>query len=350
MNILFASDYTKGTNTFAVYQYMKSIKLDADIKYIAVQNKQWNEENGVSKGKEHPYDIGITDNRRCLNQAKAKRQKDSLTVNLHHGNFFLTTSSENGIDISTVQSASEKEMLCQNGYRPEDVYVTGAARTDELFGNLYKIKTNYLKSIGLDPCKKTILYAPTYDRANFGFGRKGFYARWCSQSEEILVSRALMQMAEKYGYNVIIRVHRYYKRYYKNLIPEYLLPIFANAHICSNETEQDSIPSIAATDVLITDFSSIITDYLLLNRPIIFIEPHSGWKYTDKWHAPKNIRYEFGEVVEDCRNFIETIHFCIKYPEHKYWERKGIQEKYSPFADGQSSKRVVEAVLGRFGG
>jgi len=343
MKILFVSDCLDGSNPLAIYNHMKANKEYARYDLHAISSQ-----NNIEYGQ---YNIGITNNGRCLRQIKAEPCLKCLTINTHHGNFFLgDTEPEQGIDASLVASQSEKEMLIRNGYNPKDVYITGAPRLDRLCNSDIDImRNNYLTSINLDPNKKTVLYAPTYDRNNFGFGNKAFFARWQNSAKEIDVMAKLLRTLKEMDCNLIIRVHKYYKRYYKHLVPDALIPLLKNnAHITSNETDPDSIPVLASTDLLITDFSSIVADFITLDRPIIFIEPHENWIYTNRWHVPKEYRYEFGIVVKDD---LETyVSNELAYPDKLSQQRKKCAAKYAPLADGKSSERAAQYILERYNG
>ena len=104
-------------------------------------------------------------------------------------------------------------------------------------------------------------------------------------------------------------------------------------------------------DILITDYSSIYFDYLLLNRPIIFIpldleeyaqtrgfllEPYDFW-------AP-------GPKVTTVDALIDEIRKCLADPACYEEERVVVNNLINRFQDGNSSRRVWEEVLCKTGG
>ncbi len=330
MYIVCFADFSIGSNPRAIYDECKRRNLDVGI--IADQIIA---HNGV-------IDISITNNARSLHEYKG-----TLSINTGHGNFFLgDTAPEPTIDVYFVKSESEKQMLIGNGYKPENVFVTGSPRSDALFNAPKNAKELVKTNSGLDATKKLVTYAPTYDRSAFGVGRKGFYSQWTTKEDEIDASKALMQAVNNINGELLIRVHRYYKKYWPKILPSHLTPYMQGAMLQSNDTSPDSLMPLLASDILITDFSSIITDAIGIDLPIIFIEPHLNWLYTEKWHAPKDIRYEIGPVVKTPQELKYYVETSPKWHEEIYQpKRQAIKDKYIPLFDGQCSKRAVDTAL-----
>ena len=68
-----------------------------------------------------------------------------------------------------------------------------------------------------------------------------------------------------------IKMHPIDEDFYKNSIQEYSNILFINRFDLQNkDIELDNI--LAAFDLLITDYSSIYIDYLLVNKPIVFLK------------------------------------------------------------------------------
>jgi CDP-glycerol glycerophosphotransferase (TagB/SpsB family) len=95
---------------------------------------------------------------------------------------------------------------------------------------------------------------------------------------------------------------------------------------------------LAATDILISDMSNIIYDFLLFNRPIILI--------ANEW-----LRENFPDlgIKTDLDGLEDAISRSIKYPgefedQRKYWLKKSI---FKP--DGNSSKRVIDVIVKKSG-
>lgn len=95
--------------------------------------------------------------------------------------------------------------------------------------------------------------------------------------------------------------------------------------------------------VLITDYSSVVYDYLLLDRPIInyiydlesYLKNESGLYYNIEDVAPGFIANTFDELL----SYIEV---AIKDPKAGFNKRNEVKKEMLTFEDGLSSKRIAE--------
>lgn len=130
----------------------------------------------------------------------------------------------------------------------DNIQITGLPRNLELYKSeedKKKTKDKLMKSLKLDTNKKTILYAPTFrassvkdrDEMVLPFGEKVF---------EKLTKQ----------YNFLIRPHYFIKK------------IFPSEGII-DVRDYDLNDLMILSDLLITDYSSIMFDYFILNKPVI---------------------------------------------------------------------------------
>lgn len=108
--------------------------------------------------------------------------------------------------------------------------------------------------------------------------------------------------------------------------------------------EGDSYKIMNKVDVLLTDYSSIYFDFLLLNRPIIFT-PFDLEKYIDS----TSLYYEYNDVTPGikARNWIEVISSLEKIIEggDAYADRRNIiNSKFNKFKDANNCQRVVDFI------
>ncbi len=103
---------------------------------------------------------------------------------------------------------------------------------------------------------------------------------------------------------------------------------------------------ISEYDMLITDYSSIYFDYLLLNRPVIFApfdqeiylkqDREFYFDYEEVTPGPKAMNWD--EVMESLKIF-------NKDPQAYSKERKIIKDRFHAYQDDKSTERVYGAIL-----
>ena len=109
-----------------------------------------------------------------------------------------------------------------------------------------------------------------------------------------------------------------------------------------NLSTMDMNDLLISTDILITDYSSVIFDYSLLNRPILF------YAYDlEEYIAERDFYYSYKEFVpgpiletnEELFSKIENISTVdlkqIEIFKHKFFDQ----------LDGQSAKRIVDTIF-----
>jgi len=151
-------------------------------------------------------------------------------------------------------------------------------------------KKNILSEIGIkDNKRKTVLYAPTW---RFGKGtlRKYFH-------------RFAKEITQEY--NLIIRPHFHEAK----LIPQYILwalmhniknIYFSNP---SNIKENDTFSDFIASDILLSDTSAVLYEYLITENPIIIINPN----YDKHIKMPDNLNIMKNAVLFNEQNNINKL-------------------------------------------
>ena len=135
------------------------------------------------------------------------------------------------------------------GYPKLDCLVNGSLNRDDI-----------LSGLGIDPSRRTVLYAPT----------------WSPYSSLNLVGEELVRSLIGAGYAVIVKLHD------RSRDPHHehsggvdwvgrLGPILEAGGGCLAEGS-DACPYLVAADLLITDHSSVGFEYLLLDRPLVRID------------------------------------------------------------------------------
>lgn len=211
-----------------------------------------------------------------------------------------------------------------------EVVVTGYGRTDQLVSARQE-RTEAREKLSLPASGPIILFAPTWAQDDRG---RSIYPFGVGE-EEFLGS--LSSLARKHDATVVMRTHLnssdVQQRSYENVtfMPGTVYP--------------EAEPILLASDLLVCDWSSIAFDYLLLDRPTLFLEVPPPFEKGFSL-GPE---YRFGEIVHDFQRLLDEID-SILVSEEKYWRDHADQHKqakidiYGGYADGRSSQRYVQRI------
>lgn len=235
------------------------------------------------------------------------------------------TKSNGASDLFLTASSFYGQVYRRSFYYQGEVMECGAPRNDIFFhAGDFGRKIRELYQIPQE--KGIVLYAPTYrDMAGDDFER--YNPDW----ECILAS-----FRERFGkeYVVIYKLHHYMQKLvsekggYKGAIEATFYP--------------DIQELLAAADIVITDYSSLMWDFSLQRRPV-FLYQNDEEEYTNdrgfyapvsEWPYPKAHSQE--ELVEQILCFDEEKYIA---------ELNAFLKKYGSCDDGHASERVAERIL-----
>ncbi len=120
---------------------------------------------------------------------------------------------------------------------------------------------------------------------------------------------------------------------------------FRNILIYNNT--KDVYPLLTITDLLITDYSSIYTDFLHTKRPILFY-PFDYKEYKD---LHRHLQFDYNEMTPGpkARNFDELLkwieHFLIEGKDGFEKDREKIFTLAFKYKDGKTSERILNEIL-----
>lgn len=241
----------------------------------------------------------------------------------------LSKISEN-TDYLIVTSEKIKEYYSEAFQMPvSKIKALGLPRIDYYFENhnIDNLKNSFSHKYNVSSDKKIILYAPTFrDEEKYN---NVFNYLDLDKFNEVLGDE----------YVLALRLHPKIKNFYKNIISSNSQYI----DVSDFESEQELM---LISDVLITDYSSIMIEYAILNRPIVFftydldsyLADERGFYYDFKTTVP-------GPIVSTSDELIEII-------KNDSFDKSKISDFLTTQfdeIDGQSSKRVVDFLLNNGG-
>lgn len=164
-------------------------------------------------------------------------------------------------------------------------------------------RNNFFKLMELDPTKKTILYAPTWD----SFDGYSLLPKHFAESEEEAF-RVFCKKIKELNFNLIIRLHPYMHRHITNTswrkIAEEHGAFWTNKE-AKNHIEDEMVYYLKYADILISDTSGIVTDFMILNKPIIFLEPDHPRFNWSKSDLPPDFRV--GPIARSLDHLVDEI-------------------------------------------
>lgn len=211
----------------------------------------------------------------------------------------------------------------------EQCFFSGHPRN--IFLHLHKkSKENYIK----------ILYAPTY--------------RWNSEKEKNMIDNLIkaFDLIEKTMKDLdgqfVIRLHPHTWRNYAGQINNAL----KNYQHIIYDTEKDIYTTLVSYSIIISDYSSIAYDFVLLNRPIIFYCPdlEEFIKNEDKLNYDY-MAYSPGPKTKNWKDTLLEVKKYVSDPEKdSEWRLKIRNEFYKMDVNDQNnSERIVNEVKKRLG-
>ena len=208
-------------------------------------------------------------------------------------------------------------------------YPVGVARTDVFFNRGYgeKARKNIYEACPqLKEASRVILYAPTFR----GSGAKSAYF-----PVQKLDMRRIGGYLEKTGSVMVIKMHPFVKG--SLWIPAEYSACFVDASGCREVND-----FLFVTDILITDYSSVIYEASLLGIPMLFYA-FDLEQYTAKrgFYEPYEDTVP-GKIVKTLPALLDAL----ERGDYEDWKLKGFVEKNFKYTDGKSADRAIDLIFG----
>ncbi|SES88632.1 CDP-glycerol glycerophosphotransferase [Oceanobacillus limi] len=208
------------------------------------------------------------------------------------------------------------------GYPRNDIFYN-----EERFEVIDSVKTQ----LGIPKEKKVILYAPTF--RDYQTSKKNKF----KLDLQLDLEKLQAELGEEYV--LVLRMHSLISN--KISIDEELECFVINA---SNYGDIQELYLV--TDILITDYSSVMFDFANTKNPMLFYtydfelyrDNIRGFYMDFEEEAPGPLVFDTDEIIEK----VKTINQVEVDYEQKY---RAFREKYCSLEDGFASKRVVDAVF-----
>jgi len=270
-------------------------------------------------------------------------RKNKKVVNLWHGFTFKTIGamvkgitedakkefksvySKTSLMVSS--SVKESEILSKSfGVDASKIKVTGYPRYDLLF----EAKDNsILNDLDLPTDKKIILYAPTFrDAGDFSIFPFDDFS-----------SNDLNKLLDETNSILLLRFHKNDLNKVEDKIA------FSERIINFNQNVLEEVNEILPfVDLLITDYSSILMDFVIMDKPMMFF-PYD----IDEYRKKRGLNFDAdtfypGRVISSFNDFSSSTKLLLEKPETDKSMRDECMSKFHQYKKGNSTQAVIRLI------
>ncbi len=226
-------------------------------------------------------------------------------------------------DVHTLAHAYRipEDRLLRVGY-PRNDRLVEARRRDEREGRFPR--PALAEELGIPDHKTVVLYAPTF--------------RGTPRNKRAQLALDVRKFAERFGDTHVLLVRAHY-------METATLPTTPSGTVLDVSAYHDVSEIQCLADVLITDYSSIMFDFALLDRPIIHFAPD-----LDTYAAERGSYFDLrsrsgGPVVETQEELLRTL-AGLKESDGEWQEtRREFAARFGAYDDGGSARAVVEQLF-----
>ena len=261
----------------------------------------------------------------------------SVAVMVYHGigvkmSYYRDMSAR--VDIRAVECEQRFRELQNRG--ETSIVLTGLTKLDPLADGSVGASEKILEECGFSPELPTILYAPTF---------------YPSSLEKLLPEIPGLTQ----DMNIIIKLHNFswHQKRYRFQSEEAMRVTERDENIYLVPPDGfDILPYYAAAEILISDISSTLFEYLALDRPIIqtmFSSPRLRhrffpWRLSSRIDEARTAEIDFTHRLAEPENLEVTLRIVLNNPGMMSKTRQRSAEKFLYKLDGRASHRLVDAV------
>lgn len=226
-------------------------------------------------------------------------------------------------DLFLVSSDFEKNMIVKDfGYSPNEVFITGLSRFDELFNQNIKLK-------------RQLLIIPTW---RDWIGSKDIFTEteYFQRYHEIIFSERLHNMANHYNFDIVFCLHPNMQKY---------TPYFKEAPVkVISQGEVDVQSLLKESAMMLTDYSSVAFDFSFLHKPIIYYQFDRD-RFIGKHPSHLDLDNDLpGDIVFEKDSLLDCIEY---YAQNNFKAKKANivrSNKFLKYHDQHSNDRIYEVI------
>lgn len=284
----------------------------------------------------------------CNLLADYSKRKDRKIINLWHGCGFKggkndDLHSKTIPDYTVVTGRIFKEIQAKVFGFPLDTFVSlGYPRNDYLFDSNNEVK-NIIEKEWRTEGKKVLLWMPTFRRSVSSALDEAYFHS--TTGLPIIDTSSKLEMFNEYlkSKNSICLFKLHHLQAELNVFKG----SYSNIRVIRDEQIKkigiQLYELVKITDCLISDYSSVTTDYMLLNKPIIFtLDDYNDYRNNRGFAIDNPAIYFAGDHVTKTTELIEAIDRIVDGMDRYKKQRNKIMSDLHAYVDGNASERILQ--------
>ena len=264
------------------------------------------------------------------------KKRSTIYLNTWHGIPFKTAGIAAGRDD---YNCSNVNFWCAEGpysegiymrdyrVRPESLLRVGIPRNDRLYHTNEEEKIAFKRKMGLPLDKKIISYIPTWRESHDG-----------GKSYEISIPMTIPKWHERLSeeYVMLFRAHHF---------TTMVEGLSTDSFLFDYSSYPDINDIFIVTDILISDYSSVTTDFSILERPVVCF----GYDY-DQYNKERGFGINLKEVMPNgiFKNEDDVLNYISKmdYSEECKKTTRMLKEQFHKYGQGKATELCVKSLFG----
>ena len=361
--MVFESEGDLSDNAFALYDYVKNHGLLKKYRAVwlvdDVERARKNRYENTVFVKKYPRRIDwkrsfylatcrwyIYDH--CNVFSELRKREECTVINLWHGCWFKpekkaaeSRNAEPDYMLVTGKLYIDVQMNIF-GYPREKFLDIGYPRNDYLFKKVSAEQKAFRKKYDMEHKQKVFLWMPTFRRSDTIALDEAYFdsATGLPVIDNLKKLERFNNMLASDSCLCLFKLHHLQAKL--NVFNE----SFSNVKLLRDEDIREMglqlYEVLPLTDCLITDYSSVANDYMLLDRPIIFtVDDFEKYRETRGFIPEDPRKYFAGYCVEDEEQLTAALKDVIEGKDRFCERRKRILPEMHTHADGNTSERIL---------
>lgn len=276
-------------------------------------------------------------------------REDQVRVQLWHGCGFKARVNpvrcEKRYEYNTVTSDLYAKIHSEIfGIREEQLIVTGLAKEDWV---LHPVEKERFHGLGIPEAKKYVFWLPTFRTTEKKLSQLNEYQLNSGTGLPVLKNeeqlREVNEILKENDTILLIKLHPFQNREDIKCAGYEQIVLIDNHQLVECDIQVNQL--MGWTDGLISDYSSAVIDYLLLDRPVSFVLEDMDAYGGSRGFVYDNLQEWLpGVEIYTYEDFVGFIRNVIRGEDLGREKRRQISQKMHRFVDDQNSRRITEVL------